>query len=410
MLRRASNRPSAYLARLSWGLLLLAVATLAPPVAHAGAGAGVRESHRVGGIKNRWIGADRCRGAKIQADRDAVLLGFDMLLRQTSGVRLDFHVYESKSENGTFARLGRASSKKFGSIGKEFDWESSPPLYAQMRPGRYYVVLACWGRGALVGYRGQPAVAPQKLGVGNYVGGASYTVSAKPPAELALATDTHDYFARVHVSAGEALTADTRRSYSGPFEPGRFGKARGNIYAVNRDAWLTGFDQLFNVSPEVLDSTVQWHVYRCARRAACVNGAPSWSVVASGEVPVVGGPINHDRWLGTESLRIRMHAGQTYWIGFSWRDARIRSYRFTAPEVAPSWGHYLGNGYATPLPLTSRQSFRAVFNSALPQHLLTVPARRAIQTGDKDRFAAQADDPAESGDGATSAVSTHHNR
>ena len=109
-----------------------------------------------------------------------------------------------------------------------------------MRPGRYYVVMACWGRGALVGYRGQPAVAPQDLRVGSYVGGASYTASAEPPAELALATDTHDYFARLRLSDGEALTADTRRSYSGPFEPGRNGKARGNLYAVDSDTWLTG--------------------------------------------------------------------------------------------------------------------------------------------------------------------------
>ena len=57
-----------------------------------------------------------------------MLLGFDMLLRQTAGAELRFHVYESKSENGTYTRVGRASTRKTGSIGKEFDWEPSPPL------------------------------------------------------------------------------------------------------------------------------------------------------------------------------------------------------------------------------------------------------------------------------------------
>ncbi len=360
---------------LSPVVTVLLAAVLLAFAAAADAGRGERESHLVGGTEHRWIGSDRCRGAKLQADRDAVLLGFDILLRQTSGVDLEYHVYEGRSETGLFRRLGRSSTHKFGSTGADFGWESSPPLYAQMRRGRYYAVMACWGRSALVGYRGEPAIAPQPLAVGSYLGGVSFTGSAEPPAEVTLPTDTHDYHARLHVAGGEAVTADAREGYSGPFEPGRDGKARGNIYAVDSDTWLRGFDQLFAVAPEVYNGAARWHVYRCAERAACVNGAPSWTRVAEGRVGVIGGPVNSDRWIGTEGLDIRLRAGQTYWIGISWSDPRIRAYRFTvtAPEVSPAWGRYIGNAYATPVPLGPRQSFRAVFNSAHPQHLLTAP-------------------------------------
>ncbi len=360
---------------LSPVVTVLLAAVLLAFAAAADAGRGERESHLVGGTEHRWIGSDRCRGAKLQADRDAVLLGFDILLRQTSGVDLEYHVYEGRSETGLFRRLGRSSTHKFGSTGADFGWESSPPLYAQMRRGRYYAVMACWGRSALVGYRGEPAIAPQPLAGGRYRGGVSFTGSAEPPAEVTLPTDTHDYHARLHVAGGEAVTADAREGYSGPFEPGRDGKARGNIYAVDSDTWLRGFDQLFAVAPEVYNGAARWHVYRCAERAACVNGAPSWTRVAEGRVGVIGGPVNSDRWIGTEGLDIRLRAGQTYWIGISWSDPRIRAYRFTvtAPEVSPAWGRYIGNAYATPVPLGPRQSFRAVFNSAHPQHLLTAP-------------------------------------
>ena len=68
--------------------VLLTAVLLAFPAA-SDAAAGERESHLVGGTEHRWIGSDRCRGAKLQADRDAVLLGFDILLRQTSGVDLE---------------------------------------------------------------------------------------------------------------------------------------------------------------------------------------------------------------------------------------------------------------------------------------------------------------------------------
>ena len=330
------------------------------------------DTSMVGGRAKRWTGADRCRGAKVQADRDAVLMGFDLLARRAGGVEMDFMVYESETESGSYRRLGLATSSRRGSTGTEFDWEQSPPLYAQMREGRYYVVLACWGREGTIGYRGEPAIGPTRLGFGRYIGGVGYSKSGAPPASIAWSTDTNDYLARLRTTPGEALVADTRAGYDGPFEPGRYGKARGNVYAVKRGVDLVGFDQLFHVDPDVMDGKVEWYVYKCTRRAACVNGSPSWSRMAGGKIDVVGGPLNADRWLGVEGIRVKLRAGQTYWIGFSWHDPRMRAYRFTAPEVAPSWGRYVGNAYAMPLPLAEQQAFRARFNSALPQHLLTV--------------------------------------
>lgn len=350
---------------------VLAALVVAATIASGGSPAEARDIDTVGGTARTWLGSNRCRGAKLQADRETVLFSFELALSRTAGGRLDFYVYEAATESGTYAIVEHGTASKLGSLGSDFDWESSPPLYAQMRTGNYYVLLACWGKDVLAGYRGEPVVAPQSLAFGTFLGGVNYGASGTPPPGMHWPVATNDYLLRVRSAPGTATVNDTTRPYHGPFEPGPYGKAWGNVYQATQSVDLLGFDQLFHVGPGVVDGLMHWYVYACPRRAGCTKGSPSWHAIGAGTVSVIGRPLNPDQWIGVEGLRLPVDPGTKYWIGFAWADARIRAYRFTSPEVIPSWGRFIAHALAGPLPLASRERFRAVFNSAHPQHLRT---------------------------------------
>jgi hypothetical protein len=190
-------RPSA--ARVGPRLLALAccallLGTWRPAVAE--------EVDTLGSTRHEWTGADQCRGAKLRAVQDALLLGFDISVKNTAGTPITFLAYEAYADDEVYERIPSGTVEKPGSVGDMFGWEASPPLRLLLSAQKYYVLLACWGANRQASYRGAAAVAPQDVAFGEYVGGVYFDGGGRPPEITRWATATHDYHVRVRSSAG----------------------------------------------------------------------------------------------------------------------------------------------------------------------------------------------------------------
>ncbi len=155
----------------------------------------------VGATHHEWTGPARCRGAKIRALQDAFVTSFDISVKNTHGAAMQFFVYEAYDDSEQYAVVPSATVEKKGTTEDEYDWESSPPLYLQVKAQKYYVLLACWDEAAEAGYRGGPKVAPSDISFGEYLGGSYFDGGTDPPDLFRPATATHDYLVRVHSSA-----------------------------------------------------------------------------------------------------------------------------------------------------------------------------------------------------------------
>jgi len=152
----------------------------------------------LGATHHEWSGSSQCRGAKVRAVQDALLLGFDISLKNTQGTRVTFFAYEAYADGEAYERIASATAEKTGSVGDTFAWEPSPPMHVLIGAQKYYVLLACWGDHRQTGYRGSAAIAPQDMAFGEYLGGAYFDSGNRPPESAYWATATHDYYVRVH--------------------------------------------------------------------------------------------------------------------------------------------------------------------------------------------------------------------
>jgi hypothetical protein len=159
------------------------------------------ELDTLGATRHEWSGADQCRGAKLRAVQDALVLGFDISVKNTAGAQVTFLAYEAYADGEIYERIASATVDKTGSVGESFGWESSPPMHLLLSAQKYYVLLACWGADHPATYRGAAAVAPQDIAFGEYLGGVYFDGGGRPPESTHWPTATHDYYVRLHSSA-----------------------------------------------------------------------------------------------------------------------------------------------------------------------------------------------------------------
>lgn len=152
----------------------------------------------VGASGHEWQGSARCRGAKIRAMQDSLILGFDISVKNTAGNKMQFFAYEAFHDGEPYARVPSASVTKTGTVGDSYGWESARGFDLLVSAQKFYVLLACWDEGGEAGYRGAAKVAPQDISFGEYVGGAYFDGGSVPPVSFRPATATHDYLVRVH--------------------------------------------------------------------------------------------------------------------------------------------------------------------------------------------------------------------
>jgi len=173
-------------------LLLLAAASVAVAVEDDAA-----HVDTVGDARHEWQGGGRCRGAKIRALEDTLLVGFDISTKNTEGAELRFFAYEALDDDEDYQLIPSVSGRKHGTLGDAYGWEASPRLNLKVSAHKYYALLACWDDTTAAGYRGGPKIAPQDISFGEYVGGAYFDGGAHPPSAFRPATATHDYLVRV---------------------------------------------------------------------------------------------------------------------------------------------------------------------------------------------------------------------
>jgi hypothetical protein len=152
----------------------------------------------LGATSHEWQGGERCRGAKIRALQDALILGFDISVKNTAGTKMQFFAYEAFHDGEAYAQVPSATVDKVGTIGDSYGWEGAPGFVLPVSAQKFYVLLACWDEGGEASYRGAAKIAPQDISFGEYVGGAYFDGGNEPPVSFRPATATHDYLVRVH--------------------------------------------------------------------------------------------------------------------------------------------------------------------------------------------------------------------
>jgi len=326
----------------------------------------------VGGTTNTWSQPTRCRGTKVLAERDATLLSAALDTKNSVGKEITYYVYESATVNGPYERLDEATVSKIGTVPNSvFDWEESPPVYAQLQAGMYYAAMACWTSSTAMGYRAQPTMPTEELPFGTWLGGVANS-NPTPPPSMTISTSYYEYSYRLTTSAGDPYV-ERRDSYPSTWSPNNSTAARGNAYVVDEDRVLLGWEQLYQVNSS---GTVDWWVYQCPGvvQSAC-TASNAWTEIASGSVAVTSDQSNPDQWVSFEHLQVQLEAGNHYWIGNSWTGSGISYYWIPEAATDPPWGDNLHMYYKNNATMTSPMTFQAYPAWTIPQKLVTVASQ-----------------------------------
>ena len=310
-----------------------------------------------------------CFGARIEPDRPTTVLQYDFWMKNTLGKALTFYVYENATNTTTgWDRIETATATKTGTVNNSAHaWEASPPLYAEIDPDKFYSVLACW-QGSTVNISYTSNVTDE-LSFGTAIA-TSYTSN---PAGLdgdndSLSNWNATLHARLHTSAGEPLDVEPPdpSSYASPFTGAYL---RGNVYTVEEDTVLLGFDQRYRVNAS---STVQWAVYSCPGTGPSCG---TWTLQDTGYTTTVYDAQNLNQFLVADDVQVQMTAGNKYWLGYL-GNASTGYFRWTPSSpnnlpADPDWGETLGFYFSNTSAITSTISFSASASNVVAQHLVT---------------------------------------
>ncbi len=328
--------------------------------------------HEVGGVTSTGNWNSYCFGGRLQVDLPTSVLHFDMSLKNSLGKTITYYVYENTANSNLgWDRIDSATTTKTGTVSNAaFGWENGPPLYAEMEAGKYYSVVACWSSGATsVHYA---SLAPEELPFGTMLQ-STYAIF---PGSLDGDNDTLygwsvDFHMRFRTAAGEPIDVEppTGGGYSGPYT-GNY--MRGNVYSVDTDSVLLGFDQRYRVNSS---SSVQWAVYECPGTGPSCSS--TWTLVSSGTTTTTYDSNNVDQWLKAEDVQVQLTAGNKYWVGYLGNSATgYWRWTLSSPNnlpADPSWGETLGMYYKNTSSLPTTTSFTGPWGSYVtPQHLNTL--------------------------------------
>ncbi|MCP4872413.1 MAG: hypothetical protein GY898_27250 [Proteobacteria bacterium] len=310
-----------------------------------------------------------CFGVRVEPDRQTTVLQYDFWMKNTLGKALTFYVYENDVDTTSgWDRIESATMTKTGTVSNSAHaWETSPPLYAEFDPDKFYSVIACWpGSSVNISYTSNVT---DELSFGTAIA-TSYT---SIPEELDGDNDSLSKWnallhARLHTSAGEPLDTEppdpglyASTSYTGPY-------FRGQVYTVSEDTVLLGFDQRYRVNAS---STVNWAVYSCPGTGPTCG---SWTLQDTGTTTTVHDSNNLDQFLVAEDVQVQMTAGNKYWVGYL-GNSSTGYWRWTHssnPAADPSWGETLGFYYSNDNSVEPTMTLNASTSNAMAQHLHTL--------------------------------------
>lgn len=95
----------------------------------------------VGGMENSSSGSLKAKGNAYRVDMDTTLEMAEFYLNYTGEMLLQYYVYESTVEFGTYNRVWTDSGTVTGTGG---DWYSSGPINVDLGAGKYYIIAVSW--------------------------------------------------------------------------------------------------------------------------------------------------------------------------------------------------------------------------------------------------------------------------
>jgi len=148
------------------------------------------------------VGAARGRGGKYLIADPVHLDTFELELDAAVGTELSWQVFESATENGTYAEVfsGTTTTTLSGQ-----DWHTSPTIGLDLTPGMYYVLLTQWAP-SLTYYWHNTQDAPLPVSFGTYTAPIAYTGAAPPPASTTFPNGLSLY--PIRVWTGEEVDND----------------------------------------------------------------------------------------------------------------------------------------------------------------------------------------------------------
>ena len=148
------------------------------------------------------------RGLKVEVTTATALDSFQAFLDATPGETLNWLIYESTTENGTYTLVDSDTSTTTLPLGAP-DWHSSPNFNFQMQAGMFYVLAVAWDAttASIEYYYATGGGFPVAWSFGNYVGSA--TGSGNFPASGNFNTSTTAYTLRALTGSESDLDADT---------------------------------------------------------------------------------------------------------------------------------------------------------------------------------------------------------
>jgi len=164
---------------------------------------GDRAVDTVGGTGNTSSGSLKAKGNSYRVDMDVTLEMAEFYLNYTGDMLLQYYVYESTVEFGTYSQIWTFSETVTGTGA---GWYSSGPINVPLGSGKYYIIAVSWDGGCTYYYNTGDS---QSTSFGAHVHG--YAVGSHPlPASFSsTSNDQAIYYQRITTGTGMATPTPT---------------------------------------------------------------------------------------------------------------------------------------------------------------------------------------------------------